>query len=247
MKPTTLTVFLSALFVLGLLASDAHAGSSHLSQDQAVRQLLSARDDDDREDAAKRLGDIGNVHALKALEFAASYDKEDDVRKAAGKAARKVRDRLLAQQQIQRYRHPDGKDSTAIVIKPAEPVAHHCPPTNCAHHKPAAPAVRAQCHHRHTGPCPCPHGQPRHGCTHCRAGHRAAPASHPPVIIVTPPPQPSYSGHGQGCGGHASPSSGYGYRYESWEQGPHGQSSYRHERYDSRNHLRMRWSRILGR
>ena len=69
-----------------------------------IRQLKVAPDDDDREDAAEELGKIGDPRALHALENAAIYDEEDDVREDAQKAVRR----------IQRARR--------IVVAPAEPV-----------------------------------------------------------------------------------------------------------------------------
>ncbi len=59
--------------------------------DYLIETLLYAHDDDDREDAAEDLGRIGDARAIPALERAASYDPEDDVREEAFKALRRIR------------------------------------------------------------------------------------------------------------------------------------------------------------
>ena len=61
-----------------------------------ITVLLTARDDDDREDAAERLGHIGGAKALGALNYAAQYDRDRGVRHKARKAAEQIRARLLA-------------------------------------------------------------------------------------------------------------------------------------------------------
>ena len=58
--------------------------------DFLVQELLYARDDDDREDAAEDLGRIGDARALPALRHAALYDEEDDVRDEARDAIRRL-------------------------------------------------------------------------------------------------------------------------------------------------------------
>ena len=52
--------------------------------------MLNHHDEDDREDAAKRLGKIGDPRAIPYLEQAAEYDREGDVRRKARKAIRRI-------------------------------------------------------------------------------------------------------------------------------------------------------------
>jgi hypothetical protein len=58
-----------------------------------VQQLLYAKDDDDREDAAERLAKVGLPADVPALLWSAVHDKEDDVREEASKAVRRIHKR----------------------------------------------------------------------------------------------------------------------------------------------------------
>lgn len=69
-------------------------------EDRFITQLLTARDDDDREHAAKELGKIGSAKSVTALDYAAVNDDDGGVRKNARKAGEKVRNRLVAEQII---------------------------------------------------------------------------------------------------------------------------------------------------
>ncbi|NQU76185.1 MAG: hypothetical protein HQ546_07735, partial [Planctomycetes bacterium] len=97
---TTLLGWLTLLAAFTLLAvpASARADKNRLDKnvDRLINTLLTARDDDDREDAAKLLGKIGGPSALVALEYAAKSDEDRGVRKDARKAAEKIRARLLA-------------------------------------------------------------------------------------------------------------------------------------------------------
>ena len=61
--------------------------------DRLIRQLRWGGDNDDRKDAAKELGRLGDPRALSSLEEAAVYDGDKGVRKEAGKAAREIHGR----------------------------------------------------------------------------------------------------------------------------------------------------------
>lgn len=63
--------------------------------DYLINELLYARDDDDREDAAEDLGKLRDPRALPALQQAAIYDDEDDVRDEARKAIRRIEERSV--------------------------------------------------------------------------------------------------------------------------------------------------------
>ncbi len=67
--------------------ADAAAGDY---VDHLIGVLHYAPDDDDREDAAEDLGKVGDLRALPALEHAAIYDEEDDVRRDARRAIRRI-------------------------------------------------------------------------------------------------------------------------------------------------------------
>jgi hypothetical protein len=58
--------------------------------DYLISQLRFAHHDDDRKDAAKTLGKIGDPRAMPALQDAAIYDDEDDVRHEARKAIKRI-------------------------------------------------------------------------------------------------------------------------------------------------------------
>ena len=58
-----------------------------------VRQLLYARDDDDREDAAEDLAKYGTPADILYLQWSAAHDPEGDVRKEAAKAIQKIQRR----------------------------------------------------------------------------------------------------------------------------------------------------------
>ena len=60
------------------------------SFDYWIDRMLNHHDEDDREDAAKRLGKIGDPRAIPYLEQAAEYDREGDVRRKARKAIRRI-------------------------------------------------------------------------------------------------------------------------------------------------------------
>ena len=58
--------------------------------DYWIDRMFSHHDEDDREDAAERLGKIGDPRAIPYLEQAAAFDHEDDVRDEAHKAIRRI-------------------------------------------------------------------------------------------------------------------------------------------------------------
>ncbi len=120
MKHSTNITRLSAvmLIIIGL-AVPAQSWARGVYRDRGypdsslVNQLRFAYDEDDREDAAKELGKIGDPRALPALRQAASYDLEKDVRKKARKAIEKIerrcrkqrkRDRCLTRPVYEMYR-----------------------------------------------------------------------------------------------------------------------------------------------
>jgi hypothetical protein len=83
-------------FVLGLTATATAEEPAAVPApardyvDYLVDQLRFAKDDDDREDAAEELGKIGDPRAIPALEQAAIYDDEDDVRDESRKALKRI-------------------------------------------------------------------------------------------------------------------------------------------------------------
>jgi hypothetical protein len=81
---------IAAAFVVVGPATVLAGHRPYYSVDFLVNELLYARDDDDREDAAEDLGKIGDPRALPALQQAAIYDEEDDVRDEARKAIRRI-------------------------------------------------------------------------------------------------------------------------------------------------------------
>ena len=101
MKLTALTCLavltLTALAAEPALAGGVHTNTTYGRVEEMIVQLLTARDDDDREDAAEVLGRIASdPRALEALEYAAQRDRDGGVRKDARKAADRVRARILA-------------------------------------------------------------------------------------------------------------------------------------------------------
>lgn len=109
MKNTTYIVRLSAvmLIIIGLVVpvrSWARGGYRHHGYPDSylVNQLRFAYDEDDREDAAKELGKIGDPSALPALRQAASCDPEKDVRKKVRKAIEKIERRCRKQRERDR-------------------------------------------------------------------------------------------------------------------------------------------------
>ena len=93
-KTATLTPALLLLtFLLPLPSAQAEHDRETAHKDRVeylIDELLHARDDDDREDAAEDLGKIGDTRALDALKHAAIYDDEDDVRDEASKAIKRI-------------------------------------------------------------------------------------------------------------------------------------------------------------
>ena len=93
---------MAALGLTVLAAAPADAGRARHDKtynrvDQMITQLLTARDDDDREDAAEVLGRIGaSSRVLDALKYAGAHDEDRGVRKDARQAAERVRGRILA-------------------------------------------------------------------------------------------------------------------------------------------------------
>ena len=82
----TITAISFAL-IAGAWAPAAMAGNGY---SPLVHQLLYARDDDDREDAAEDLAKYGTPADIPYLQWAAAHDPEDDVREEAVKAIRKI-------------------------------------------------------------------------------------------------------------------------------------------------------------
>ena len=124
-----------AVLAVVMLAGPVAAGSCYdhgaSKIDRLIQELLTAHDDDDREDAAEDLGKIGGRRALKALEYAAEYDEDRGVRKDARKAAKKIRARLVAAELID---HPDK--TIVIDRRPRTVVIHRRPKTVVIHRRP---------------------------------------------------------------------------------------------------------------
>ena len=124
MKAGTLT-WLIVLGAATLFSGVAEAHERISKSDRLIHELLTARDDDDREDAAKKLGKIGNEDALEALDYAGKHDGNRGVRQDARRAAKKIRARLLAAELARRpvrkvvVRRPA---KTVIVYEPVETV-----------------------------------------------------------------------------------------------------------------------------
>ena len=113
--------FLLAAMALTLSVAgraQAKAEHRHTRVDRLITQLLVARDDDDREEAAEDLGRIGGAKALRALDYAAANDEDRGVRRDARKAAERIRARLLARQIIR-------EDAPTVVIQ--QPTVVHRP------------------------------------------------------------------------------------------------------------------------
>ena len=124
-----------AVLAVVMLAGPVAAGSCYdhgaSKIDRLIQELLTAHDDDDREDAAEDLGKIGGRRALKALEYAAEYDEDRGVRKDARKAAKKIRARLVAAELID---HPDK--TIVIDRRPRTVVIHRRPKRVVIHRRP---------------------------------------------------------------------------------------------------------------
>jgi HEAT repeat protein len=97
MFPPVRGVLLSTVLSVGLaeIAPGPAAGRAEAAvhADKVARliaQLESARDPDDREDAAEDLGDLGDPAALPALERAARCDRNKDVREEARDAIKAI-------------------------------------------------------------------------------------------------------------------------------------------------------------
>jgi HEAT repeat protein len=87
----TRSVTLTAALLLSPLVATSWAGEPrYYNVEFLINELLYARDDDDREDAAEDLGKLGDPRALSALQQAALYDEEDDVRDEARKAIKRI-------------------------------------------------------------------------------------------------------------------------------------------------------------
>ena len=92
--------------------------------DALIQKLLTNRDDDDRQSAAKELGKIGDSQAvLTALEYASRHDEEKDVRREAEKAANRVRGRMLADQLTACDTTVQTTYTSSVVVQP------ECTPT----------------------------------------------------------------------------------------------------------------------
>lgn len=118
--------------------------------------LLYAGDEDDREEAAERLGKLRDPRALPALEQAAIYDTEDDVRDEAGDAARDIR----------RY-SPAAWPFT-------------CQPGHVGHNPATCPRRGEVCNTCHHDPCTCHKSAPQPQCDQCNGvcrGHDAPQAN----------------------------------------------------------------------
>lgn len=66
-----------------------------------MRQLLAGDDDDDRESAARSLGRLAEPRALSALEIAAVFDPDDDVRDESRESAIRIRQAIAAAEAAQ--------------------------------------------------------------------------------------------------------------------------------------------------
>ena len=87
-----------------------------------IEQLRFAWDEDDREDAAKELGKIGDPRALPALRRAAAYDGDKGVRKKACKAIRRINEDYRDENRI--YGDYPGYGDAYYRPGPARPVAY---------------------------------------------------------------------------------------------------------------------------
>ena len=126
-------VLVGGVLLMAPMAAGAHAREGLGKRDRLIRQLLTARDDDDREDAAKELGRIGGSRALEALEYAVEHDRDRGVRKKARKAAEKVRARIYAAELIDRR---PGKVEVVVRRPPKVKVVVHRPPRVVVRHRP---------------------------------------------------------------------------------------------------------------
>ncbi len=99
---TTLITLSAILAGLAMLAAPGTARADRdgriSREEKLIQVLLTSRDEDDREDAAEDLEDFGSRRALAALEYAAEFDEDGDVRKEARKSARKISERLCTSQ-----------------------------------------------------------------------------------------------------------------------------------------------------
>jgi hypothetical protein len=137
---------------------EARKSAVHISGDVAPRQglvipqdavgalmsqLFDGRKDGDRENAARQLGAMANPASLPALEIAAVFDDDSDVRDAARKAAvtvRKVLAARAAQEQMNRSEQPAAPADSSAPASPAAPVAPAAPSANVTPAPAAAPA-----------------------------------------------------------------------------------------------------------
>jgi hypothetical protein len=85
-----------AIGMMGTLMLAAPAAMATPAHPHLVQKLLHAYDEDDREDAAEELAKCGMPADIPALQHAATYDPEDDVREEALQAIGKIQQRYAA-------------------------------------------------------------------------------------------------------------------------------------------------------
>ncbi len=142
-KATTWLILAAATTLMAIPLQAQAKGRRQLTDgERMVRQLLNARDDDDREVAAKRLKKVGGRNALVALDFVTQYDRDRGVRRHARQAAKIIRRRNRAGElaAIQRHhtrgrRNTQGwhdtrgrRDARGRYDKPVQAVVRRCPP-----------------------------------------------------------------------------------------------------------------------
>jgi len=151
MKASKHQWFLMAAMGLTLAVTSQAMAKSRPKQtkiDRLINELLVARDDDDREDAAEDLGKVGGAKALKALDYAAANDPDRGVRREAEKAAERIRARLLANKltgcrpRVVVVEQPVVARQTHVVVRP--------PVVILPHYRPAR-TIRVDCGHRRRG------------------------------------------------------------------------------------------------
>ncbi len=104
-KATTWLILAAATTLMAIPLQAQAKGRRQLTDgERMVRQLLNAPDDD-RNAAAKRLKKVGGRNALVALDFAARYDRDRDVRRHAQQAAKIIRRRNQASERAAMQRH----------------------------------------------------------------------------------------------------------------------------------------------
>jgi hypothetical protein len=146
------TNILAAVAGLGVLAFANTVRADHEATyvGSLIYQLQNAYDEDDREDAAEDLGKLGDPAALPALQSAALYDRDDDVREEAREAIERInRPRVIYQAAPVVYQDVHYVEPAPVIIHPA-PVVYRTHVIHRAHHS-HRPLVVHRSHRSHFG------------------------------------------------------------------------------------------------